>query len=450
MTKKQPPKAAIARRSATVTLVVLLLIFALALGALALWHSGALLSSVSVLRSANAEVDGAIYSVCYGDIYAALAEDATQDADLRDEAIEQTEEKLSRALVFYGLAKAEGKLDSYGDYVREAGERALAALRETASVKGKSESAYIKSRYGRGVRAKDVARTAEFFAVASLREAELTEKIYTAEERETAFEAHRAELLLADCIVYSVKAQYAPSATPDEMRDAYLEAESRAQKIAASSDKAAFLSAIQADFRAVNAATTSDAVNAMTNDAYRYHISPSEDDLVARWVREAARTAGDTAVLGANGDYTVVYCLSPAAKQTANTANFWQMLYPVAQDADRDAAYMEALDIFGAMSGIEDYRDRAEQVGDVRFVRNAWRAELAPEVADWLDRSPRRDESSLIETEDGYVLVCFDSLSELAVWEKQAIAILQEAEFDSLHEAAEVRSVSLGRMFLLL
>lgn len=433
---------------ATAWIALLLLLFALALTALGVWHSGALLSRLAVLRGENASVDGAIYSVCYGDIYAALAEDATQDADLRAEAIERTEEKLSRALVFYGLAKAEGKIDSYGDYVREAGERALASLREAASVKGKSESAYIKARYGRGVRAKDVARTAEFFAVAELRARELAEKLYTAEEREAAFAANSDKLLLADCIAYSVKVKLPANATPDEMRDAYLEAESRAQKIAAATNKADFVAAMQADYRAANAPTTADAVNAMTQKAYRYHISVKENDMVARWARDPARTAGDTAVLGANGDYTVVYCLSPAKKQTESTANFWQMLIPLAADADRDAAYMEALDIFGAMSGIEDYRDRADRVGDVCLVRNAWRAELSHEVADWLDRPHNTGDSSILETEEGFVLICFDSVGELAVWEKQAASILQEEEFSSLSEDAAIESVRFGRLFL--
>lgn len=444
-TKNTPP-----RHRATVWIVTILLLFALAITALGVWHSGALLSQFAVLRSANGSVDAAIYTVCYYDTLAELSEGEYTDLHVQAEATERTEEKLSRALVFFGLAKAEGKLDSYADYASEAGERALASLREAASAKGKSESVYVKSLYGRGIGADDVARTAEFFAVAELRARELAEKIYTAEEREAAFAANSEKLLLADCIVYSVKAKYHANATPDEMRDAYLEAESRAQTVAAATTKADFIAAMQADYRAVNVPTTLDAVNAMTKNAYRYHISAKESDMVARWAFDAARTAGDTAVLGANGDYTVVYCLSPAKKQTGNTANFWQMFIPIPEEDDRDERYFDVLDIFGSLNGVAGYRDRAAQVGDVSLVQNAWRAELPAEVADWLDKSHHAGDSSLIETEEGFYLVCFDSVGELVVWEKQAAGILQEEEYAALLEAAAIRSVDFGRLFLLI
>ena len=172
--------------------------------------------------------------------------------------------------------------------------------------------------------------------------------------------------------------------------------------------------------------------------------------MVARWAFDAARTAGDTAVLGANGDYTVVYCLSPAKKQTGNTANFWQMFIPIPEEDDRDERYFDVLDIFGSLNGVAGYRDRAAQVGDVSLVQNAWRAELPAEVADWLDKSHHAGDSSLIETEEGFYLVCFDSVGELAVWEKQAAGILQEEEYAALLEAAAIRSVDFGRLFLLI
>ena len=160
--------------------------------------------------------------------------------------------------------------------------------------------------------------------------------------------------------------------------------------------------------------------------------------------------AGDTAVLGETGNYTVVFCLAPATRRTESTANVLQMTFPFADRAGRDAAYAEALSLLNGLEGADAFLARAEEVGDVQHLKNTWRAELPYKVAEWLARGPAVDSSYLIEVEDAFLLVCYEGEGELAVWEKQAVFYLQEAELSQLLAADPVEHVKLGKLLLLL
>lgn len=443
-----------AKRSGAAVFIILplVLLFALALSGLALWHSGFLLSYVPVMQAGGQKIDAAVYTVTYADTLAALTEqnaDAELEA-LRAEAIEKTEEKLSRALTFLALAEREGKLDGYATAAEEASARAREFVIEIAAARGQSEGEYLEKRYGRGIKTDDVARTAALFATAAMREEELLQKTYSAEERESAFEAHRTDLLLADCIAYSIKVDVPAGATPDEMREMYLEAEARAQKIASATGKFTFLAWMQADFLKQNPTATSSDVDNMTDEAYRYHISAKENSVLARWATDPARAEGDIAVLGANGDYTVVYCLSPAIKQLRLTDCFYEISFPYADEDSRDEAYAKAAAIMSGCTGLSDFIDRAEDTDGLIHRINAWRAELNGSVANWLDRAPAAEEVWLFENHNTFILVCYEGKGEIAVWEKQADTVLQQEEFDGIMAEAEIKLLSFGKLFLLI
>lgn len=448
-TNAQIPKK---RHTAVFVLIPLLLIFALALGALAVWHSGLLLSRVPVMQMGGQTIDAAVYTVCYGDIYAELVETAmeTGDVELRSAAIEKTEEKLSRVLTFLALAEQEGKLADYAATAEEAGALARQTVTELASVRGQSEREYLNERYGRGIKADDVARTATLLAAAALREEELLRKTYSAEEREAAFEAHRADLLLADCIAYSIKVDVPAGASPDEMRDLYLEAEARAQKIASATGKFTFLAWMQSDYRDHTPSVTEQNVSDMTEKAYRYHISAKENSLLSRWATDPARAEGDIAVLGANGNYTVVYCLSPAIKQLRLTDCFYEISFPYTDEDSRNDAYAEAAAIMNGCTGLSDFVDRAGDKGGLLHRVNAWRAELNGSVANWLDSSPKAEDIWLFENHNAFILVCYESKGEITVWEKQADTVLQQEELAVIMAEAKIELLSFGKLFLLI
>lgn len=439
--KRQP----VARRP--VALLVTVLCLALLLALLLLWaiasQTGFFLRHTTVIRCGGETVDGAMFAVYYKETLITLTagvEDYDPDTSStaqahpgggtwHDYVLAETKQAVTRMAVLAAVAADEGQ-DAIAAH--QAAEEYMDAL-NAAAPRGKE--AYITARYGQGVRESDVYRAAALYARAAARATALAETTYTAEEREAAYAANASAFALADYIAYPVKVDIAGITDPDEMRQAYAAAEARAQSIAAAGDEGDFLDRLQADMQGADGTLTTTEMQKKIAALYRTYVPADTAGLAAAWATDPARQTGDTAVLGATGDYTVVYCLSPAGKREDRTANAWQIVIPFADHMDIAATFAAAQERLDALTSTEAFATdpAATYLSAADFVG------IERAVADWLAADHPAGATAIRLTKAGYAILCYVSPSPYAAWEWQAITALQEAEYAAMQAAYPAR-----------
>ncbi len=419
-------------------LIVTLTCLALALAALIFSAAGArvgfFMRRTAVLMCGGERVDAAMFAVFYretlGDLTAKVESyDTTKPADAQpypggdqtwhDYTVKETKRALQGKILFAALTGED-------ETVRMAVEEHMAGLRTAAYRNGMELTAYIEDRYGEGVREKDVRRAASFWERANRGQKLHEAKLYTAEERENAY---TPQMNAANLIAYPVKVDLTGLTEPDDIRNAYIAAEGRAQTIAAAGGEDAFLAAIRADLKAQNAGMSDGDIRRATYTYYRYNIPKNGDDIAAAWVCDVARVAGDTAVLGATGDYTVVLCLSPAERREERTAAVWQIFFPYADYSTITDAHTAAKDKQNSLKTAADFA-----AAGAAYLANAGYGVSERPVADWLAGHATPGDTQVLETSGGYLLVYYDSPS-LTLWEWQAVLSLQQAEYEAARAA---------------
>ncbi|MBQ8858831.1 MAG: hypothetical protein IJ012_03470, partial [Clostridia bacterium] len=311
------------------------------------------------------------------------------------------------------------------DAIDRAAEANLALLRATAAARGETAKEYITARYGKGITEGDVRRAAQLYARASLGADYLAGKVYTHEEREAIFAADPNTFLLCDYIAYSVEADYTDISTPDEMREAYIKAEARAKEIAEAKGENGFISAVTKDLKEKYPNLSTAELQRKIADLYVYHSPKKTAGIAATWAADPARKVGDIAMLGETGDYTVVYCLTPAAKRVDLTAEVWQIFFPFADYADTTATYEAARAKKSALVGLAAYENEPTAV----LLPAAHRGNVEMAIGNWLYGARSAGDTVIAEGKDGYYLLCYADLSPYTVWEWQAISALQEADY---------------------
>lgn len=432
-TGARPPKADKKEKIFLAGAIVAILLLAALVFVAVASQTGFFLRSGTVLRRGGDKIDGAMYTVFYKEKLLEITEgeksyDPAKLANEQNYAGSVTWHDrvndllmpvLTRMLV---LASTQEETDA----INRAAEANMALLRATAASRGESAKEYITARYGKGITEEDVRRAAEFYLRASLGADYLAGKVYTPEEREAAFNADPNAFLLCDYIAYSVEADYADVSTPDEMRDAYAKAEARAKKIAEASGESSFINAIKVDLKERYPSLSNDEIARKIADLYVFHSSKKTAGLAATWAGDSARRVGDTAVLGATGDYTVVYCLTPAVKRADLTAEVWQIFFPFADyDNDKIATYEAARAKKSALIGLAAY----ENEPTATHLPAAHRGNVELSVGNWLRGARSAGDTMIAEGKEGYYLLCYADLSPYTVWEWQAINALQEGEY---------------------
>lgn len=426
-------RAAIIATVCAVVLLALLVTWALAL------QSGFFLRHNTVIRCGEEKIDTAMFAVYYKENLLILTEgaegyDPATPADRQpyadgktwhDHVREVTEQDATRMVVFAAAAGAEGQDTAAARVLAEEYMDAFEAAARTQRI---SADAYAAARYGKGVRETDVARAAGLYARASLRAAALAEKTYTAAEREAAYTANAADFALADYIAYPVKVDLDGIADPDAMREAYIRAEARAKRIAVAQDEDAFIAAVQADMAGVAPALSAADIRRKTAALYHYLVPAGDTDIAVKWATAPIRAVGDTAVLGATGDYTVVFCLAPADRRTDKPAEAWQIMISYADHATRADAYAAATDRLSRLAGVDGFA--VDPLAT--YLPAAYYGTVEKPIADWLTADRTAGDTAVIEAQDGYAILCYAAPSPFAVWEWQAIHALQEAEYTAM------------------
>lgn len=413
--------------------IALLLLFAtlvfVAIGA----QTGLFLRGTAVLRRGGEKIDGAVYTVYYKEKLLEITDgktnyDAAKPANEQNYAGSVTWHDRVNELLLPTLTRmlVLASTQAENDAIDRAAEADMALLRATATARGETAAEYITARYGKGITEADVRRAAKLYVRASLGADQLAGKVYTPEEREAVFNADKNAFLLSDYIAYSVTADYTNVSTPEEMRAAYAKAEARAKEIAEAVGENAFISAIKDDLKSKYPNLSVDETQRKIAELYVFHASKKTGGAAAAWAADAARRVGDTAVLGETGDYTVVYCLTPAVRREDLCAEVWQIFFPFADyDNDKTATYEAARAKKSALIGLAAYENDPTAV----FIAAAHRGNTEMAIGDWLYKPRSSGDTVIAEGKDGYYLLCYADLSMYTVWEWQAIYALQDAEY---------------------
>ena len=396
-------------------------------------QTGLFLRGTAVLRRGDEKVDGAVYAVYYKEKLLEITEgkesyDPAKPADEQNYAGSVTWHDRVNELLLPTLTRmlVLASTQEESDAVTRAAEAKVALLRATAAARGETTKEYITARYGKGITESDVRRAAEFYVRASLGADYLAGKVYTHEEREAIFKADQNAFLLCDYIAYAVEVDFTNVSTPDEMREAYIKAEARAKAIAEAKGENGFRAAVTADLKERYPKISTDDIARKIADLYVFHSSKKTAGLAATWASDSTRKVGDTAVLGETGDYTVVYCLTPAIKRADLTAEVWQIFFPFADyDGDKTATYEAARAKKSALIGLAAYENEPSAV----YLPAAHRGNVEYSVGNWLYGSRSAGDTVIAEGKDGYYLLCYADLSPYTVWEWQAIKALQEADY---------------------
>ena len=403
-------------------------------------QTGLFLRGTAVLRRGDEKVDGAVYAVYYKEKLLEITEgkesyDPAKPADEQNYAGSVTWHKRVNELLLPTLTRmlVLASTQEESDAVTRAAEAKVALLRATAAARGETTKEYITARYGKGITESDVRRAAEFYVRASLGADYLAGKVYTHEEREAIFKADQNAFLLCDYIAYAVEVDFTNVSTPDEMREAYIKAEARAKTIAEAKGENGFRAAVTADLKERYPKISTDDIARKIADLYVFHSSKKTAGLAATWASDSTRKVGDTAVLGETGDYTVVYCLTPAIKRADLTAEVWQIFFPFADyDNDKTATYEAAMakrDVLNT-GGTQDKLNAFSNDADAIYLSSAHLGNVEYSVGKWLSSgSHSPGKIAPVEGKDGYYLLCYVDLSPYMVWEWQAIKALQEADY---------------------
>lgn len=352
---------------------------------------------------------------------------------------------LRRMLVFAEAAHREGVAPSYTAECQAAAEATVASLRRAATDAGVTLEAYLAACYGERVSEETVRRAAELSALAEARYRVLAEKTYTEEERMALYAQDPGAYQTGDVIAYSVKVNLPQGGGEDEVRAAYLAAESRANAIAAARDEQAFRAALTADLQEAYPSYTARKISARVDDAYIYHIPAAATGLVEDWLHTDGRADGDTAVLGETGNYTVVFCLAAPREVTYHRASAQYILLPYANyhtevQAEEAAEALLSEFLSGAQTA-EAFATLAAEHGSTgsSVFSSVTYGDLEKPLCDWLMAEGRTvGEVAVLAGQEGYYLLRYAETSPLPFWQELVANALQEAEYRTLLEASGV------------
>ncbi|MBQ8350552.1 MAG: hypothetical protein IJY20_00720 [Clostridia bacterium] len=339
---------------------------------------------------------------------------------------------LRRMLVFAETAYRENSVDMAA--ARAAADRCMTAMQAAAEEAGTTLAVYLADCYG--VDEDAVRRAEELSAIADARYRTFAEKIYTAEERRERYEQNPAAYQVADVIAYSVKVDLTGVSGEDAMRAEYLRAENRAKQIAAATDEAAFLAAIEADLRREKPSLSERGIATHLDAAYLYHIPYAAQGLAETWVNEVGRLAGDTAVLGETGDYTVVYCLAAPRRVESCRVSAQYILVPYADHMTEALAQAAADDILASFledePSSERFADLVARYGTTTdsLFSAVTNGDVEKPLGDWLLADAREvGDTAVLAASDGYYILYYTARSPLPLWEEMVADSLREEDY---------------------
>ena len=253
-------------------------------------------------------------------------------------------------------------------------------------------------------------------------------EVYTEEARRAKYEENPAAYRTADLIAYTVSVNLTGVSGEEAMRAEYLRAEARAARIAASTSEAEFIAAVRADLQGEQPSLTARSLDARVDGTYFYYVSPAESGLAAEWVHKSGRTAGETAVLGETGYYTVVYCLSAPRLAEDYPAKADYLFLPYADYRTENEAVTAA----------EALRGQLENgTGGASSFAALSRGGADKPVCDYL-LSPERQvgDTAVILGYRGVYVLCYQGKADLPLWELQVAATLQAEEYAAMERAS--------------
>ena len=343
---------------------------------------------------------------------------------------------LRRMLVFAEVAYKEGVAPSYAEKCRQAADETVAALQIEAEENGQALADYLAAQYSNRVDEATVRRAEELSALAEARYAIFAAETYTEEERMALYATRPDDFKTGDVIAYSIKVDMAGLTGEAAIREAYQQAEARAQTLAAAGSEEAFCAAMAADLQAQNPGYTARTVARRVDEAYIYHIPAAATGLAEDWLNEPGRQAGDTAVLGATGDYTVVYCLNAPREVTYHRASARYILLPYAAyqtDAlAREAADGLLTDFLAGAPSAKDFEALALQhtaAAGIALERVAY-GDIEKPLCDWLtDEARGAGDTAVIAGVEGYYILYYTEKAPLPLWQELIADALREADY---------------------
>lgn len=429
---------------------------------------GYFLRRTAVMQTPHYTVDGAMMAYYYYDLYQTKLEEL--GTELENEGLDPTKplkeqtrpngetwydyfmtdalDYVRRILVFAEAAYTLG--DSEAD-AEESADATYADLTARASEEGVTLANYITAHYGEGVKEADVRRAIDLSAYAYLRFEKLAATTYTAAELEAAYRENPAAYFAVDYIIYPVKANVSSTADESEMREAFLAAETAARTLAAAKSEKEFTNALGDILREKDATLKNYEVNHLISDAYVYAARPTGQDELSLWLADSRRRAGDTFVFGENGDYRAVYFLRAEQRISYSRVSMRHVLlsyndYPMVSET-KTAADRLLADFLADSPSEEKFADLvlafsadSATVASGGLYTDIGRGTLEKGLTDWLLADGRtKGETAVIQSAYGYHIVYFVGANELAVWEEEATAALQEKTYTAYLAAANLR-----------
>lgn len=363
----------------------------------------------------------------------------------QDVILREVDTTVRRMLVFAESAVREGvSAEAAGN---AAAQETVTRLQARATADGKTLDTYLQATYGRGVGEADVRAAASLAARAAARYETLSQKTYTKEERDAVYAENPAAFRTVDYLAYEIRVTLPEGASFDEARELYHAAEQRAQALAACGSEAAFLAAVSDDGKATEPNLSYGERLARRNALYRYHIPASDPSLATAWAAEEGRAAGDSAVLGATGNYTVVFLLRAPSPSGEHRGNGRYFLLPYADYLSEALAQQAAEELLSAFfqsgGGKEAFGALAEEHhrgSDSTYLTKIGHGDAEKPIADWLTASGRAPgDCAAVATSRGVAVLYATGISSLTVWEDQAVSLLQERESAALLAASGLR-----------
>ncbi len=439
------------RRRVVLAVCAVLLAALLLLGIALLLHR---CTATTALATPHCQIDRAMLSYYFYDhyitemetnaaVYLAQGLDPEKPLDLQMYDKETTWEahwmsalmpSLRQMLVFAEAAYQEGSADQDALACRAAADTRISLLQQEANLRGMALSSYLAARYGQGVDADTVRRAVMLSSLAEYSSARFMAEIYTEQERMALYQQEPAAFHAANLIAYEVKVDLTGLRGEEEIRAAYLAAEARANAIAAAGDEAAFCAAIISDLQQIGAASSHTALASMLAQAYRYHVRNTAGDAVATWAHTAGRRQGERAVLGATGQYTVVYCLSAPDVVPYHRAAVQYIRIPYHDDLGAAAAQDEAQTLYHTFLAGE--KSSSSFMALSEHATSALRVtygDLPAPLCDWLmakERAP--GDCTLLSAFDGVYLLYYSAKEPLPLWQTWVADALREADYGRL------------------
>lgn len=246
-------------------------------------------------------------------------------------------------------------------------------------------------------------------------------------------------------MAYTIKVDLSSLEGEAETRAEFLRAEARAKQIAAAGSEAAFLAAAEADLQAEQPGLSARALASALDAMYVYHIPTAAQGLAARWVNADGRQAGDTAVLGETGNYTVVFCLAAPHPSSVYRVNAQYAYFPYQSymtEAQAAAAAEDLLSDFragGQSSTSFAALAAAHATEDGNRFTSVTYGDVERPLCPWLMAEGRKaGDTAAIAGHTGYYVLYFEGRSSLPLWEELVVDALQEEEYRTLLAAGGV------------